>query len=443
MNRIRTKAAAMPPIPLQNALPAAPRIATPGIPLANDPLPAPRRPRRSRGLIPGLVACLSAACEAPPAESGFVRTDSAGIPILESFSPEWEEGEGWTIAAEPEVAIGAGVTGDDDPDNPPFGRIRGVSVLSDGSLVVGDISTSEVMVFDALGRLTHRFGGEGDGPGELRDFAMASTCGDDTIIASDVHAFNFFDSEGRFIRRLATADGRTGTPLNVYLVSADCQRFLVTDDRYRIKEPEGPEGLTWWDFAWTDDTFTGRDTIARVPDLHMYKYGIFARFVPWTERVLPIRMTGDDLVFGYSQRAELRVVAATGELKRILRWHATPDPITAEEKRRWNEEQRVGESGRLVQLDDFPWLPEHKAFFDRMRADEMGNLWVRAPSPPDPSPERWTVLSAAGRWLGAVRMPEGFTLSTVARGRVYGVHRDELGVATARVYRLQRASPAA
>lgn len=157
------------------------------------------------------------------------------------------------------------MTGGDDPDNPPFGRIREVSVLSDGSVVVGDISTSEVMIFDTLGRLTHRFGGKGDGPGELRDFGAASTCGEDAVITSDPYAF-----------------------------------------------------------------------------------------------------------------------------------------------------------------------------FDRLKADDEGNLWVRALATPDPAPERWTVLGSGGRWLGVVRMPGGFTLSTVARGRVHGVHRDELGVATVRVYRLQR-----
>ena len=384
-----------------------------------------------------LLVCLAAACEGPAEDSDLARTDSAGIAILESFQPQWEEGEGWTITAEPELAIGAGVTGGDDPDNPPFGRIREVSVLSNGSLVVGDISTSEVMVFDTLGRLTHRFGGKGDGPGELRDFGAASTCGEDTIITSDAYAFNFFDSEGRFIRRLATVDGETGIPLNVYLTSGDCQRFVVTRDRFQARVPEGPEGLTYWDFAWTDDSFTGRETVARVPANHVYRDGAFIRQVPWTQPVYPILAAGDNLVFGNSQRAELRVVDPGGTLQRILRWHAAPDPITSEEKRQWDEDQEVGrESGRRVQLSDYPWLPEHKAFFDKLLVDDEENLWVRALPPPGAAPQRWTVLSAEGQWLGVVRMPDGFSLSQVARGRVYGVHRDELGVATVRVYRL-------
>ena len=356
-------------------------------------------------------ASMATACEAPAVDSDSVRTDSAGVPILESFQPEWEEGEGWTIAAEPELAIGAGVAGGDDPDNPPFGFIRDVSVLSDGSLVVGDISTSEVMLFDSLGHLTHRFGGKGDGPGELRDFGRALTCGDDTIIAADAYAFNFFDSEGRFIRQLATIDGETGIPLNVFLVSGDCQRFLVTDDRFQPRVPEGPEGLTHWDFAWTDDSFTGRDTVARVPADRVYRDGAFQRHVPWTQPVYPILAAGDNLVFGNSQQAELRVVAPGGELLRILRWHAEPDPITSEEKRQWDESQEVGESGRRVQLSDYPWLPEHKPFFDKLIGDDGGNIWLRALPPSDPAPERWTVLGAEGPWLGLVRMPDGFSLS--------------------------------
>lgn len=386
-----------------------------------------------------LLACLAAACEAPREVADFVETDSAGVAILESFVPAWETDAGWTVAAEPELAIGAGPAGGDDPNHPPWGRVRGVNVLSNGSLVAGDASTSEVMVFDSTGRFMHRFGGQGEGPGELEDFATVFACEGDTIIAADAYAYNYFAADGRFLRRLATVDGRTGIPLGVFLRSGDCRRFLVTD-RYRTTEPEGPEGLTYWDFAWTDESFIGRDTVARAIAGHEMRYAeIFIRAVPWTTRVQPIRLTGDDLLFGYSQRAELRVVAADGSLKRILRWHAPPDPITAEERQEWNDQQEVGsESGRRIQLSDYPWLPEHKPFFDRLLADDEGNIWVRTPPPPDPAPERWTVLGSDGRWLGAVLMPDGFGLNQVARGRVYGIHRDELGVPTVRAYRLEK-----
>ena len=45
-------------------------------------------------------------------------------------------------------------------------------------------------------------------------------------------------------------------------------------------------------------------------------------------------------------------------------------------------------------------------------------------------PERWTVFASSGEWLGTVQMPDGLALAQVANGRVYGVYRDELGVAT-------------
>ena len=216
---------------------------------------------------------------------------------------------------------------------------------------------------------------------------------------------NFFDSEGRFIRRLPTVDGRTQSPVGVFLRSGDCRRFLVTDDVYEMPTPEGPEGLTYWDLAWTDESFIRRDTVTRAIANHVFEDGPFIRYPPWTTHVYPIRLAGDNLLFGYSQRAELRDVAPDGDLVRILRWHAPPDPITAEERQRWNEGQRVGESGRRIQLSDFPWLPEHKAFFDLLLADDEGNIWVRTPPPPDPVPEQWTVLGSDGRWLGVVPMP--------------------------------------
>ena len=55
-----------------------------------------------------------------------------------------------------------------------------------------------------------------------------------------------------------------------------------------------------------------------------------------------------------------------------------------------------------------------------------------------PVPERWIVFASSGEWLGTVQMPDGLALAQVANGRVYGVYRDELGVATVRVHLIER-----
>ena len=115
------------------------------------------------------LALVSAACAEVPdgqRDESFLVTDSAGVVIAESFRPAWGDGGGWRVVAEPELSIGAGATGGEDPDNPAFGSIRGVQVLSDGRIAVGDRTVDHVFVFDASGRFSHRFGGEGEGPGK-------------------------------------------------------------------------------------------------------------------------------------------------------------------------------------------------------------------------------------------------------------------------------------
>ena len=121
------------------------------------------------------------------------------------------------------MAIGAGPAGGDDPNHPPWGRVRGPRVLSNGSLVAGDVSTSEVMVFDSAGQFTHRFGGRGDGPGELEDFSTVLTCEGDTIIAAGLYAYNT-SPPMPLPSTLAKVDGRTQTPLSVLFESGDSAR---------------------------------------------------------------------------------------------------------------------------------------------------------------------------------------------------------------------------
>lgn len=424
--------------------------------------------KRSR-CVPALchLAFVPAACadsrDVGPDEA-FRVTDSAGVVVAESSRPAWGDGGGWTVATEPELSIGAGATGGDDPDNPAFGSIRGVQVLSDGRIAVGDGRVDQVFVFDAAGRFSHGFGGEGEGPGEVDNLGGLAQCAGDTLITMGSYRRNFFDSGGDFVRSVSF--GGSGDRFMAWpLVSLDCLKFLVSD---QVPNPVGDEGLRQIYLAWSDDTFAAWDTVTRVvsgqsrrmsnPDGHVSYMPI-----PWTT-TMPRPVASEDLTLGYGRRAELRSFGPDGHLKRITRWHAPPQPITAADRRRFEDEVAACKArfraspqveGLCRTLEDFTWLPPHKFFFDKLVLDPDGSIWARAIDPTSlgsidsnhrgerRGPERWTVLAPSGEWLGTVQMPDGLALEQVANGRVYGVHRDELGLARVRVHRIEEGGPPA
>ena len=318
-------------------------------------------------------------------------------------------------------------------------------------IAVADATIAQVLVFDSSGRLTHRFGGEGEGPGELENLGMLGKCAGDTLVTGDPYRYNFFDSEGNFIRTVSFGSA-SDRPI-AWLVSEDCLRFLVSGQS--MPDPVGDEGLDYKYLAWSDETFTVRDTVTRVvfgqyqpmPGSEGGETFLTYPQVPWTTRT-PFPVAHEDLIVGYGRWAELRAFGPDGRLKRIARWHAEPEPITGEDRQRFEDEKAACEARyqtRCRALEDFAWLPSHKFFFDKLVLDADGNIWARSVSPTslgssdsnvrgEPAgPERWTVLGSSGEWLGTVQMPEGLALAQVTNGRVYGVYRDELGVATVRV----------
>lgn len=91
----------------------------------------------------------------------------------------------------------------------------------------------------------------------------------------------------------------------------------------------------------------------------------------------------------------------------------------------------VFESGQVPYPDR---LPPH----GRILVEESGGLWVQQGLRPGERTSRWFVFAPDGRWSGEVMAPEGSELLQVATDWVLGVHRDELGVETVRLYRLER-----
>ena len=83
---------------------------------------------------------------------------------------------------------------------------------------------------------------------------------------------------------------------------------------------------------------------------------------------------------------------------------------------------------------------ETRPAFTDILVDPSGAVWLelhRGDSEQD-QPERWLVLDADGTWLGAVEIPDRFSVSDVTMDAVLGVWEDELDVEHPQVLRLTR-----
>jgi len=105
-----------------------------------------------------------------------------------------------------------------------------------------------------------------------------------------------------------------------------------------------------------------------------------------------------------------------------------------------------------------PAIPDHKPPFRSLRAGTDGRIWVRLwtegrevpnedhdPGDPESAPFTWVqplrydVFEADGTYLGAVDIPEGFSLSAppvFGHSFVWAVERGDLGVQWVRRYRI-------
>lgn len=411
-------------------------------------------------LILVLAGCADGSNQASAPGATTIR-DSAGVRIVTSERPRWGDGEGWTVVSEPAVTIGAGepIGGATDI---LFGSIRSLVVLPSGRLAVADEHSAVVSVFDPDGQFVHRFGGHGEGPGEVGGIWNLYGCAGDTVIVRFRSELSFFGGDGEFIRRINSTGA--GTTWSLETIAPDCLRFIASRGAGRPAASAGQERVLQRVLVRTDDGFVVTDTIAREVTGEGFTGSLRGEDVfvalPWTPVDANVELRGDQLLAGYGRWAEFRVHSIGGGLEQLIRWHATPDEVTAADRDRYMA-KRAEFLGRyegspdalfsFPSLREFPRVPTHKPFFDRFLVDDAGNIWARHfPSiglgiqdlrpPRDPAPpETWTVLDSAGVWLGSVHLPDGFAAHEVANGRVYGVHTAPLRAQTVRVYRLVRA----
>ena len=389
----------------------------------------------------GFILLLAPSCtSADPQDDGHtsaLKTDDAGV--VENITVVQLRGEAWRVAETPELVIGA-VEGDPKYQ---FFRVAGATRLPNGGIAVANAGTSDVRIFDQHGRYVVGTKGDGDGPGEFRALRQFWPYRGDSLIAWDLR------------HRRATIlgpDGRVGRQFQVDAARANAKMLRPFSDGSFLLQNEPIEfsgsGVTEQTLELTlhGEDGTLRGFLGTFPAFTTITIRTGAspfigspRFSPTTSVAV-----SDSLVYiGRARTPEIEVRDRYGKFVRWIRWPDSDRTVAARDVRASKtaeleafDDDEVRRQRRAIQ-DKIPSAKQFPAF-GRILADRVGRLWVeRFRRPGDPDGRRWMVIDGEGRTHRELTTPARFNPMEIGRDYILGVTRDELGVESIRMYRIE------
>jgi hypothetical protein len=383
---------------------------------------------------------LAWACESPPLAT-FVVRDSVGVRIVESAAPSWSEEEGWSVAAEPALSIGAL----DGPEEVSFDAVRSVLRLADGMIVVADWGANQVRFFDATGAFVRAFGASGEGPGEFRLMRSVGVLSDSTWVYDlQLNRLTVIDPSSLGFRVSPLEAQRLG--LGAAGTLPDGSMIFASDMTFGSGPEPPPAGMQRGNAAYVHVTPSG-ETIDTV--LIAAGADVFVRFgADFIEAIRPLfgrtashALRGDRLLYGDQELYEIRVYARDGTLLEILRRSGLDLAVTDSDRAAAldemlgdvTEDRRPAIRARYADME----TPATRPAFTTFLTDPLDHLWVQD-FVQGLTATTWSVFSPDGVWLGEVTFPERFQPTQILEDEVLGVWRDELDVEYVRVYALRR-----
>ncbi len=371
-----------------------------------------------------------AGCDAAP-EAGSPQVDVPGEPL--------------SVETEPLLSVGV-VTGDTLQE---FDRVVTPFVLPDGQLVVPLRGSSDIRVFGQDGAFAGRLGGGGDGPGEFRYLSGAWPRGD-TIEA--------FDGRLRRVTR--------------FLPDSAVEVVAIASGEYPdMVNALGPMEEGWavggvasgrpgqrdmFMFHHFDRDGTHLGELASSGGMIRYAGGNYSGPEPMSPRSV-FRSDGTRLYFGDTLEPLIRRVRSPGTMDTEIEWAASQsgsaedvfDEVIDEAVFRAAPD-RAEETRQRLQAA--PASTQLSVFWD-FHVDPAGFIWIQPYEPTAHAfavgaPYRggvgsggaWQVMTPDGQFAGSVDVPDGLEITQITDSSIVGIRRDELGVETVHVHRVNRRS---
>ena len=403
--------------------------------------------RPARVTVFAAIAAFALACNRSDGGSdGFTVRDSAGVRVVDNTAPAWRSGEGWSLDSTM-VAIGTA----DGAEGQQLHRVSAAVRLGDGTLVIANGGSRQLLRYDARGTFLGASGGEGEGPGEFRALEWIGRARADSIITWDrgLGRITVFSPAGVYARDYKPA--LTENPMAIVVKGAlEGGRLLMARGASFIAV-QGTSGVQRQPITgWLLDSlghesqsfgpFPGEAVLvepARTP-------GSVSR-MPVLLGPSTLFTTGRDAVHIVDTDSfAIRTYTPDARLTTIARRpHAAtpvqPDDIAAAIDALLENVPPVPaiREGMRVNLERVP-PPQNLPAVDALRADSDGNVWVQAGTRPKASDATWSVFDPRGRWLGDIVLPANVQLLDIGRDYVVARDQDDLDVERIRVLRLNK-----
>lgn len=333
--------------------------------------------------------------------------------VVENAAPAWGDSIAWTIGTEPAL-----IAGRQPEDIDALLSAGDAARTSHGRIAVAIQALDQLRIYDPAGALVATAGGPGSGA--FRAIGRVWVRPGDTIAVASVRvpAVHSFDADGKLLETVSIkADANTlfVTPIGQFADGSFLAQSLVPGPAL----PDLGE-LLRDTIAFLRITRDGQ-TVRSVLRVAGARQIVFDDGGGKRQIAAPLPLTvsgtaaGDDLISGNGETSELAVSGPDGTMRRIVRWNATPVPVTDELKRLYRN-SALGENppddvARV--FDSFTsqaGFPDSMPVYNGIATDDDRFIWLRAYAPPWAldEPEVWTVFDPAGRWLGSITMPPGF-----------------------------------
>ncbi|HLS48320.1 MAG TPA: hypothetical protein VK012_07350 [Gemmatimonadales bacterium] len=372
--------------------------------------------------------------------------DSAGVTIVEHSAAALERLPEWSVAAEPDLTIGASADPADD-----LTEVAGGYLTPAGEIVVAEGSAREIRIYAPDGSLRRTLGRQGTGPGEYSALTSVWRQGDSTAVFDmSARRLTVAPNDGSMPRviplgrtgLLESVQGTAGGRLVTWRLDGDSlmavgsgsvrvpQHVLViSSDGAAVDTVLSVDGPLFY-LPSASPGWSGPAPVGLGPDTRM-------------------RTIGDSIVIGTNNRYELVTYDLAGRPVRIVRM-AVParaveeDDVEFLREAEWEEFQtRFSEMPAEIVAQYRGFLENQRyaetmPYYDMLAADPAGNLWVQDFPRPAERYQRFTVIAPDGALLARVRLPDGVELLSAGDSAIVGVWRDQDDVPRVSRYRLTR-----